>query len=57
MIIQQSCVLLEENSNFNELEMFLGYREEKEKLHFEHNDSQLLLGVENNDIDFGNSLS
>ena len=46
MIIHQSCVLLEENSKFSELEIFMGYREKRQKLHYEHNDIQLLLGIE-----------
>ena len=30
----------------NEVEMFLGYGKKKEEFYYEHNDIQLLLGVE-----------
>ena len=34
MVIQQSCVLFEENSKLNELEMLLGYGEKEREVVF-----------------------
>ena len=48
MVILQSCVLLEENSNNLTCwkAVHFGIRGKEEKSYYEHNDIQLLLGIE-----------